>query len=1029
MSSGVPSATACIWDWKRQIFLSRNPGLEDHYKEITLGSVRKRLQAWLDGERCWPRQGADEEYSTYIEACYPLSRDRASYFQELCREARPFAGYRFLKLLAESGLFKIVWTTNFDGLVAKAVADSTLTLIECGLDTPNRVERAPHTNELLHIALHGDYRYDELKNTTPELQSQDATLRRDLVQRLQNTHLVVCGYSGRDESVMSALHEAYRQSGPGRLLWCGMTDSQPSEAVCELLALARQNGREAFYVESDGFDDVMRRLALSCLEDEAAEAARRINETQPQQLEVPPFRLERGEAREVLRSNAFFLDCPSSIWQFSAKNLPDQGRWKYIEELTEGAEGHQVLAAPFKDEILALGALASVRHVFARHIADDIKQGIVTTTDLMMQDGVIVRLFASAITRSLAQTHNLATNGRSLLWEKDHYTTRRVLDFQCRVYHAVSLAVRRYGGSQYVVLQPTITSTNLQGERLPEDVEKELKRQILSIQRNQAYVQALNTWRNRLFSSSEPFYFPPNELGGAEFKVSDRNALAVVHDLPQSSGTRSAPIVLDRRQQRLVRHTGVRVAEPQLIFTARGSQTRVQDANPLRGIARNRPYDYALTQRHLNDIIRVAVVAPQEQEVDVRGLVGFLHSLHETSHPGANQEYVLPYLGFEAAFGVTLQVPQPNAAEWIFYPVPPDTRDPLADATRLRQNITTAVERLHDRCDFDVVMIHVPHCCEDIIRLDYEGGRFDLRRLIKAFCIERGIASQLLLDKTLYGDDRIHCQSMWWLALALYVKANRTPWVLSGHDEDTAFAGLGFSLEQGGATGKHVTIGCSHIYNSRGIDLKYKLSGLDDVWWKHDNPFLSRDDARRIGEGVRELFFEATGRLPRRVVLHKRTPFIENEKKGLLEGLDGVEIVDLLEVTIEPHLRFMTNTFDREGQLRSARFPVSRDTVLQLDSHRALLWIHGTMPSVQENRNYYMGGYGIPTPLVVRRAFGETPLTTLAHELLGLSKMNWNTFSPYTKAPATIQSSNDIARIGNLLTRFGSTSYDYRLFI
>lgn len=43
--------------------------------------------------------------------------------------------------------------------------------------------------------------------------------------------------------------------------------------------------------------------------------------------------------------------------------------------------------------------------------------------------------------------------------------------------------------------------------------------------------------------------------------------------------------------------------------------------------------------------------------------------------------------------------------------------------------------------------------------------------------------------------------------------------------------------------------------------------------------------------------------------------------------------------------------------------------------------------------------------------------------------MNWNSFDLYTKLPATIDSSNQIARIGNLLTRFEGKTYDYRFFI
>ena len=29
VSSGVPSAQACIWEWKRNLFLTNNPGVEE----------------------------------------------------------------------------------------------------------------------------------------------------------------------------------------------------------------------------------------------------------------------------------------------------------------------------------------------------------------------------------------------------------------------------------------------------------------------------------------------------------------------------------------------------------------------------------------------------------------------------------------------------------------------------------------------------------------------------------------------------------------------------------------------------------------------------------------------------------------------------------------------------------------------------------------------------------------------------------------------------------------------------------------
>jgi hypothetical protein len=108
---------------------------------------------------------------------------------------------------------------------------------------------------------------------------------------------------------------------------------------------------------------------------------------------------------------------------------------------------------------------------------------------------------------------------------------------------------------------------------------------------------------------------------------------------------------------------------------------------------------------------------------------------------------------------------------------------------------------------------------------------------------------------------------------------------------------------------------------------------------------------------------------------------------------------------------------------------MKRGTLLKLDAYTALLWVHGVSKVVSSQGNYYQGKRRIPAPLVIKRHAGRSDLTTVGEEILGLSKMNWNSFDLYTKVPATVESSRQIARIGSLLERFGSTSYDYRLFM
>ncbi len=111
----------------------------------------------------------------------------------------------------------------------------------------------------------------------------------------------------------------------------------------------------------------------------------------------------------------------------------------------------------------------------------------------------------------------------------------------------------------------------------------------------------------------------------------------------------------------------------------------------------------------------------------------------------------------------------------------------------------------------------------------------------------------------------------------------RTPWVLDGLDSDTAFVGLGYAINQHANKGKHIVLGCSHLYNAQGQGLQFRLSRIENPIISGGNPFLSFEDARRLGETIRTLFWESHLKLPGRVVIHKQTPFRSKEQQGLNE--------------------------------------------------------------------------------------------------------------------------------------------------
>lgn len=1019
VSSGVLSADQCLWRWKRDIVISNNPGLEGHFTELSLASVRERIQDWLDAEGCHPGSGTKGEYEHYAAQAYPIAEDRRQFFTQLVEQALPNTGYQHVCLLAQSGVFHSVWTTNFDGLVGRAGAMTGTTVLEIGIDSSSRLERSTKVGVLRQISLHGDYRYDALKNTANELQDRDRSLLTEFAESLRDGSLIVVGYSARDESIMDTLAEAYATAGSGRLFWCTYGDEQPSPEVARLINGARSSGREAHIVKTDGFDDIMLRLSRFVLEGELHDRAARIVSSTSRDDETPtPFRVTGSTVKALLKSNAFPIELPGELLQVDAVGYDSPGAWA---RLKTRVSGHDVVAGLVKRKVLALGLMSDVMQAFRDQLQGDIVRTPLPDWELA-GNTVVQSLLTQAFVRAISATRGFETDERALLWLPDKAGHRFVEKSQYGYYEATLVALRRYNNKSFVLLKPTIRVVDGVGQRTVPEIEREVKRQVLGKQWNTPFNEALNRWRDAILggSAEAQFEFPPSSGSRVTFRLGRVPEAAQIRG-PQSIRPRRVPGSL----KRLLTQEGTEYQEPALVFSTGQGSGRVRDPHPIRGLIQNRPYDYSLTASGLHQSTRIGVIAPS---VDAQEVTSFLAGLFEKAEPQTKQEYLLTFPGFTTAFGTSLDLPRPGMSGWVSCDEPSAVASDREGAHAIRRELQRRVDELQSTYDPHCVLIYIPTRWASWEQYTRDDEHFDLHDFLKAYCIERGVATQFLRERTTAKRQRT--EIMWWLALSFYVKSRRTPWILQGLDNDTAFAGLGFSVDPTAPKGKHVLLGCSHIYNAEGLGLSYRLSTLANSRMRHrDNPFLDREDARRMGENIRELFFDAHGKLPERVVIHKRTPYRDDEKHGLIEGLAGVDQIEMIEINVDNVLRYVASR--PSGQSFSVDgYPVRRGSAIVLEANQALLWIHGSADPVGDGRNpYYQGKSRIPAPLVLRRYYGRADLQRVALEILGLSKMNWNTFDLYSKFPATVESSNAIARIGALLERFGPRSYDYRLFI
>jgi hypothetical protein len=264
-TAGLPTATDIIWDLKQKYYcLHENQDLQSH--DINNSTIKKKIQAYMDSKG-FPALWSPEEYSFYFDLTFG-NDDKAQqkYIHEALANEKVSLniGHRVLAALMEMGQARIVFTTNFDEVIETAFAEvagknlSTFHLegSYAALDALN-AERFP-----LYAKVHGDFRYQSIKNLTEDLRNNDSEIHKCFLAASIRYGLVVSGYSGRDGNVMSMFRNALDQNNafPHGLFWTVPRISGAEENVWKLIAYAKEKRVRAHLVETGTFDEMLSKI-------------------------------------------------------------------------------------------------------------------------------------------------------------------------------------------------------------------------------------------------------------------------------------------------------------------------------------------------------------------------------------------------------------------------------------------------------------------------------------------------------------------------------------------------------------------------------------------------------------------------------------------------------------------------------------------------------------------------------------------------------------------------------------------------
>ncbi|MFM5532699.1 tetratricopeptide repeat protein [Aeromonas veronii] len=362
ISSGIPAGGTLAKKWLEEIYLREN---------LNTG---EKIEIWaskqLDIDE-FQLHDAATYYAKIFElrfGCDPQSGYAA--LEAVMEEAEPSVGYAILAKILDKTRNKVVITTNFDNLVADALALQALRApLIVGHESLTGFIN-PRLSRPLVAKIHRDLHLHP-KNDQNGVQCLEQGWQEALSKLFQNYTPVIIGYGGNDESLMGFLSDLPHKHIPGRLFWCYREGDYPQQRILDVVS-----HHQGVLVAIAGFDEFMVQLAQALFPgfmlDSIAKEIEHIGNERAKKYETLANKLIENVAKQnVGPSSVITQQAQQSISE--AGNTEDESKWWQWELRAKLAVDLANKKAIYEKGIQKLPKSSELHGNYANFLADQCK--------------------------------------------------------------------------------------------------------------------------------------------------------------------------------------------------------------------------------------------------------------------------------------------------------------------------------------------------------------------------------------------------------------------------------------------------------------------------------------------------------------------------------------------------------------------------------------------------------------------------------------------------------------------------------